>query len=185
MIVIGIDPGLRKTGFASYCTIKQRVVQVGVFEVSKKLAQRAAAKAMCEELKELPFDENELVVVESQEAAYAKNPQSIAMLSWIGGAAMQAATSAGCRVEFPAPAEWKGQVPKHIHQMRTYGRLGWEAKYNNVREDGRLNNGGKNSYAYPTKIPYDVLGAKDLNRSDWKEVGDAIGLALWGAKKCK
>lgn len=128
-------------------------------------------------LEEMPllFD---VVVVEGQEISYTArsggNPRSILFLATTaGGWLSQASDLATGKVLFPTPQKWKGTVPKRIHQSRIYKKLGIPSEV--VGKD-------KNAYARPVSTP-DVLGANELNKADWKHVGDAAGLALWGLEQ--
>lgn len=112
--------------------------------------------------------------VEDQEVSYTArtgaSPTSIIPLAQVAGAAF-----AGCGLPTgPAvmvkPGQWKGQVPKGIHQARICTRLGWPYRLA----------GGKEPYAVPdAPVVRSVPGADALNDGDWKHVLDAVGLALW------
>jgi len=69
---------------------------------------------------------------------------------------------AGDIARLVTPQEWKGTVPKNIHQARTYSRFGWEYKQ------------GK-SYSYPVGV------FPEINRSLWSDMGDSLGLALYAS----
>ena len=68
------------------------------------------------------------------------------------------------RIIIPEPFDWKGNIDKATHQARLYNELGWG--YKKI---------GK-KYAYPL---HPTIG-QDLNKGEWKHVGDAIGLYRWG-----
>ena len=181
MIIIGIDPDLHNTGIAGYCTKNNTVTFVDVLRVRKSASGRGttgrkAVLAMCNQAGNIPLDED-CVVVEGQEIAYTSksgaNPRDIMLLATVAGGFLAKAWADDARhVLFPPPNEWKGSVPKHTHQARIYDKLYWEFKKTGT---------SKTSYAYPTKGHEDVHGASTLNKGDWKHVGDAIGLAMWGA----
>lgn len=61
----------------------------------------------------------------------------------------------------PLPQDWKGQVPKKIHQARVLRRVG-------------LTPEGKADYCFP-KEKVGLLARV----SDWKHASDAVGLALY------
>jgi len=70
------------------------------------------------------------------------------------------------RILIPQPREWKGTVEKYIYQARMYQQLGWDYVQHK-----------KSNYSHP-KNP--TVG-KTINMGEWKHVGDAIGLMMWGA----
>lgn len=79
-------------------------------------------------------------------------------------------------VLIPMPFDWKGQTPKEINQARTFAHFGILYEIRGGRSD---------KYCVPSgcaKIAK-VKGAASLNDGDWKHVGDAAGLALWGARQ--
>lgn len=125
------------------------------------------------------------VCVEGQELVYTArsgaNPRDLAILANVSGALISEASHETNNILLPSPAEWKKQVPKAIHQARIYTTIGWE--FESVGKDK------KRGYCRPTSVPADLITGK-INKSDWKHIGDAIGLAQWastkieGAKTC-
>lgn len=111
------------------------------------------------------------VAVENQEISYSakdrKNPRSMLGVAQVAGAFV-GLLGRGRRVFFPMPQEWKGSVPKIIHQARTFSRLG--IPYASVKAQG--------GYCHPIH-----LSPWGLNKGDWKHVADAAGLALWARDK--
>lgn len=174
MIVLGIDPDLHSTALAGWDMKKRVVTFVGVIRVSEKLKGREAAVAMCQELAKYPLDDD-VVVIEGQEIRYTArkgaDPQDIVNLAVVAGGA---ASQAKGRVLMPSPSQWKGSIPKAVHQARVLGKLGWPSE--TVGRSTR-------AYTRPTGGFEGVLGAKDLGKEDWKHVVDAIGLAMWGGAK--
>lgn len=79
-------------------------------------------------------------------------------------------------VLIPMPFDWKGQAPKEINQARTFAHYG-------ILYEVRGGRSGK--YCVPSGCAKaaKVKGASSLNNGDWKHVGDAVGLALWGARQ--
>ena len=69
------------------------------------------------------------------------------------------------RIIIPQPREWKGSVPKSVYQARLYKQLGWG--YHKMK-----------TYTYPL---YPRVG-QNIKHTEWKHVGDAIGLMRWGAR---
>ena len=94
-------------------------------------------------------------------------PNDILLLGQIAGMAAGVCASnwPDKNIIIPTPSEWKGSVPKRVHQARVYDSLGWGYKQ-------------KTGYSVPRNP--DV--GKHLKSGEWKHVGDAVGLCLWGAK---
>lgn len=120
-----------------------------------------------------PLEDIAGFVVEGQEL-YAgagkgrtQNPRDIVFLSAVAGAILNRFHRAWPKATmyFPSPQEWKGSVPKDIHQARTCAALGWTYK----KAAG---------YCVP-EAPPTLIGAAALKKSDWKHVLDAIALARW------
>lgn len=115
--------------------------------------------------------------VEGQQIAYTHktgaNPQCLVDL------AVQAGVLAGLFgtldvpvIYIPTPQEWKGSVPKKIHQCRILKRLDWEYVMM-----------GK-SKPYPVPVDPEqhgdiIKGPDKINKSDWEDVTDSVALALW------
>ena len=178
MIVLGIDPDLHTTAIAGYCTLRKQVTLLSVVRVPPTFKDRSAAIKMCREVEGMLFDETR-VVVEGQSVRYTSkkgaNPQDIVHLAMVAGACIQRAEQDGAQeILCPLPSEWKGTVPKHIHQARILSELGWP--YETIGRSTK-------AYARPASGFEGVFGAETLNKGDWKHVVDAIGLAMWGAKK--
>ena len=118
--------------------------------------------------------------VESQDTSYtgrknAAQVSDIVTLSQVAGGVSlwlreaAAVRSLGILVK---PSAWKGSVPKGVHQCRTLRKLGIE--YTMM--------GGLSPYPVPRGLDDLVSGAK-LNKSDWKDINDSIGLALYAWEK--
>lgn len=69
------------------------------------------------------------------------------------------------------PTDWKGQTPKPINQARTL------AHYGIVFDRGK-------DYCTPggCAVAAKIEGSHKVNPGDWKHIGDALGLALHGAR---
>lgn len=188
MLTLGIDPDLHNTAVA--LVRDGRVEYVEVIRVDKKLKDADAVKAMCIEIgrwerNEPLFDPESVMgialdalVVEGQELYRGQtgNPADILRVGQVAGAAV------GCfsgdlhymagQAYLPQPKEWKGNVPKKIHQARICKRLNWPC-------DARAD--------YVVPRTGEVCGLPDISRhlkaADWKHVMDAIGLALWGEEQ--
>lgn len=128
----------------------------------------------------------------TQKAARGADPQDVANLGLAGGLAAGSISGALCaafpadacpRIEFmfPYPQEWKGSIPKDVHQRRTVAEIG-------------LSHELKKGFPIPQKKWWDhvsVFGetpaGKDpkLAAGDWKDILDSWGLALWARSKYK
>lgn len=114
-----------------------------------------------------------VIAIEVPEVSYTakmgRNPRDLMPLGMISSAfacyfQTDRSSSSPRPILFPYPSQWKGQVPKAVHQARIYTRLGWEYK---------RHGGDKTGYCAPI---HDRFGIK---QGDWKHAGDALGLALW------
>jgi hypothetical protein len=114
------------------------------------------------------------LIIEDQEIAYSArigvNPRSMIPLAQVAGMAAGAA-SYGLTddIEFVKPSVWKGSVPKHVQQARTFEKLGipfWTTD-------------GNEPYCIPTVA---IAGA-DFPDGLWKHVADAVGIALWAYER--
>jgi hypothetical protein len=176
MFVLGIDPDLHSTGWAVYDG--KEVVAVGCIKVPRKLTGMGAIGTMMMAAKgECWGGVVDVLVVEGQELylGNTKNTRSILDLALCAGTIMGVVyTGSGAKyVLCPKPAEWKGQVPKHIHHRRILDGLG--VAYALV-----------GTTVVPEKTSLHLLpGGATLKNGDWKHVTDAIGLAIWGAEKIK
>lgn len=192
---LGIDPDLHRTGLAvvaRQASGAPLLVAVGIVCVSPKLTGAEAVTAMASALqRELPpwlaylTAEGalpELGLVEAQRLVARpgmrhKRPDDIVRLAAVAGAALGPVAALLPRAAFVQAAQWKGQQPKPVNQARTYAALGLGA---------RVHGKGDGAYAQPVPLPSALLGAPGadrLNPGDWKHVGDALGIALFGLER--
>ena len=192
---LGCDPDTHACAIAVVdCT--GTPVFVRVVRVEKRYKHMDAALAMSQNLAladhnlalaDYSRNQDNLLAfaVEGQEIVYSAaqgvNPRSMLPVAVVAGAALQRFTHdwpEGCHTfSFPLPAQWKGQVPKQIHQARLCSALGWT--YETVGDNP------SDGYARPTEPEQykNVLGANTLGKTDWKHVLDAIGLARYAREK--
>lgn len=170
MIILGVDPDLHATSFVWLGS--NGVLDVRVARVPKKIVGDEAVDAMCDVLAGMDLLRTalpDLVVVEGQHIVRGekgtKNPVDILRLAQVAGAASCAARRAyrSTKTIRPTPAEWKGQVPKEVHQARVLRDQGW-----GTMEAGLA--------ALGTRWP-------EVTTREWLHVVDALGLAQWGRKK--
>lgn len=173
---IGVDPDLHYTAFALWDG--KQVIALWLAEATGR-TERAACMAMSQAIVDAQPDLQGLndcpvfaYAVEGQELYRGKgktrNPRDIMFLATVAGAALSYChdyfAGQDCVSFYPAPAEWKGQVPKDIHQSRTYANVGWESEK-------------RKGYAVPVDAPFEFTATR------WKHLGDAIGLAQWAGRQ--
>jgi hypothetical protein len=174
MVCLGIDPDTRYIALAM-CS-KNEVL--AVYSCHIKEVQKDDLEPMIKALRhhiiifmtQLNYDPlwPLRIIVEGQRIYPGDKiqPNDLIKLAQIGGAAagICADLYPTKKIIIPEPRQWKGSVPKAIHQARQFYKLGWGYKKTKT-------------YAYP--ISPNI--GKNLKQLEWKHVGDAIGLALWGA----
>lgn len=181
--VTGIDPDTHCLSFAylGYDTERRKLVElkVAVLKIAKGVTGKDAAQAMCQHpgLSEAVNRSGQYgaLVVEGQDSSYTGKTNNaltrdLIYLALVAGGTM--AVSKHDTVYHPKPHDWKGSVPKDIHQCRTMAKAGikYEMK------------GGKSRYPVPLQFDRFCLQA-NVNAGDWKDINDSIGLALWGLEK--
>jgi Holliday junction resolvasome RuvABC endonuclease subunit len=175
----GIDPDMH---CLPYVVLEDRedgskptIADIQLLRVSDKSKGQQAVTIMAHQLM-FGLKAREVVAsaVEAQEIYRNKtpNPKSILLLGNVAGAAIAAMSVVGQVVYFPEPKEWKKQVPKAIHQGRSYTKMGIE--YARIgKEDG---------YCLPAES-WRSMFFPHVKKADWKHVGDAIGLALYARER--
>lgn len=180
-VAIGIDPDLHNLGVG---IVEGDTAIFGrVLTVSRALKGKEAAVAMAHRIAtELPDIlrryRPDRAIVEAQMYYLGKSParpQDIIHLALVAGAATQAITS--FRVGEPVdldpvrlvyPRDWKGSVPKGIHQGRVCTALGIRFK--------------SKGPTVPVKVTdHEIF--KDMLAEQHSHVVDALGLALWSNEK--
>ena len=170
---MGIDPDMR---VYSSAIVK---VDEGGISLLRVYCGRGARGASPRELLNLaasmtcvPNERVDALAVEIPDARYAGRTNAARVQDLVLLAAMAGALSRDKSpdVRFVYPSEWKGQVPKDIHQRRTWDKLG--VRYAMA--------GGREKYPVPVLPDSKVLGT--FGRSDWKDISDSVGLALWMAE---
>ena len=117
------------------------------------------------------------IAVEGQNVTYTAgkgaNPQHIVDLAGTAGAilAVLSAFNPAADTYLPAPSEWKGTIPKSVHQCRMISNVGM--KYEKK--------GGQNTYPVPWRDQWigKVMGPDKINDGDWQDIADSVGLALY------
>lgn len=145
-MILGIDPG-KDTGWA-------------VLDDSGLLTMCGLGEPPRPALNTKPFD---LVVIERPKiynASTAKaNPDDIITLAICVGRYVERFTYSATKIKLPSPAEWKGQVPKAIHNARVLSVLTMHELHN--------------------------AGLSDTPKGKHHNVIDAIGIAKWAFRTCR
>ena len=191
----GVDPDSHKTGIALLAEDQDNQVRpifMGSVDVPRKVKGAACVVAngmlagrdlhpLFQITDRLAYQGDFIpVVLESQEIIFGhtRKPSSIVQLAQITGALAVTFTASSRKnsVYFRTPKEWKNSRPKHIDQGRSYKRLG--IPFEVV---------GKNNSRYcvptaPAPQWSDEMKKKfnDIKKTEWKHIGDAIGLAWYG-----
>ncbi len=188
---IGVDPDLHATAMALVRGVEGGLAQVQavhVFRGEKTFKGHDAILDMIDELLMVPdvlhhwgVDPQAIVRVAIERPSLVRRvgvrkharPDDIVNLTMVAGAAafsLQASLDRGT-LFLPHPSEWKGQVPKRVHQARMWRSL--HVTY-------ELRGSDTNGYV----VPMGLLQSCNIERdSEWKHASDAVGLALWGLEQ--
>lgn len=176
---LGIDPDMHDMPVAEVDEAG-KLIEIHLMRVPKSITGREALIEMTSQIHKscIRFQEYEAITVEGQEwyqfgPSKTKNPKSIGFLATVAGGALTAFGGCGaCRKYFPTPQEWKGSVPKQIHQARVLARMGVEYE--------KTTNQHGTGYCFPKGF---AIGSIKLSKGDWKHAVDAIGLAQYGREQ--
>lgn len=175
-IILGIDPDTHHTALvlASAAEIHQVYVVRSRSDDSDESASLQMIRNLAPAFEALA-GKADGIVVEGQQIYTGKavaSTDSIISLAHVAGALVAYAnrTFPDKPILVPKPSQWKGNVPKQVHHARIYSHYGIE--FSTTAD-----------YCYPTgcatasRIP----GFGKTKKADWKHLGDAVGMALWGA----
>lgn len=191
-LIVGIDPSVTRPAFAALDS-KRCVDWLGLIRSGGERTGREGVVDCCELIARFtpPADvirRTSAVVVESQQSyAYGperSKPDDLIKLATISGACLARWMQLCPKATFllPTPFDWKKQVPKRVHQARFLGRLGIGYTAHGTPRKGYC------EPVFPQKqLPsldrittLAAKGKQEPNPGDWKEISDAIGLALFG-----
>ena len=183
MLFAGADPDLRVISIA-YVDIEGKMVGFFLYRYPSK--ERNIARS-------------ELLNWAVHTAAFCRHPSMLACVEYpriipttpnrqslVELAVVSGSLAGNLDAQVVLPMEWKGSIPKNIHQARVYATQGWDSKQ--VKTNGT-------KYAYPigeayqkhlnncwTIVDGELIEAgieKSLPNSMWKDLGDSLGLAVY------
>lgn len=179
---VGADPDLHNTAVVRLvldpATLKPVVTDRFILSVSAKVKGTEAVQETLALTNDIQMRADHMVfAVEGQDITYTvrkgANPKDLLRIAQVAGGVYGALVRGLDRPPYdtkgymPLPREWKGSIPKHIHQARICKRMGWEYSLA----------GGKEPYCVPRgDLPRSLTGISD---GKWKHLLDAVGLALW------
>lgn len=185
-VYIGIDPDLRCIVAAAIDAYDGKPLGLNIVRIKKSErgsrlrpdpvipAVKGCQGIVQDLLKRLGHPNVAGAAVEGQEvvssARRGANPGDILKLGQVAGALASECLYETRNVLLPAPAHWKGQVPKDVHHRRLCSGFGWSYE---------------NRAGYVEPIGHDLLvveGCK-MNSGDWKHGMDSFGLAKWSRDK--
>lgn len=180
-LALGVDPDTRGTGFAIVQLHEGKFTPIlmGVIETQDPGA-RGIDAVLAQIRQPLPHQLLGVLAhcgwaaIEFQQNYRngKARPDDLSLLSAISGA-WASIPPPMCEVMMPKPAQWKGTVPKGIHQKRTISKLdGWDFE----------DRGAKDA---PLPLPPDGLSISGIQEHHWKEIVDAIGLAIWALERAE
>jgi hypothetical protein len=176
---LGCDPDLHILSIAVVRTDGKKPELDAIYLTKTKGSKGEAAvldilsKPLFEGSKPVLFFGDCAVAVESQDVSYTGRTNSarvsdlVSLAQVAGGVCSRLMVLAPRTMLLVKPQAWKGSQPKRINQCRTMRKLGLE--YTMM--------GGLDPYPVPLGIDHLVHGDK-LNKGDWKDINDSIGLAL-------
>lgn len=155
--IIAIDPGTRLCGWAFFddgVPLSAGVVKAAGVGRGATLAARACS--MADQITDHMYGEVDFVVVE-RPLIYPDTKErdsdmmDLAVAAGVVGGWVAEAAGLGAQLVMPTPREWKGTIPKPIHNERTKAKC-------------------------PAAV---ALVESTVPKSQQNHVWDAVGLALW------
>lgn len=186
MIFIGIDPAADGLAIAAITdTPKLQLIAVAAYggpergvDAIQALHLPTRLPAFWSALVTLTSASIDAVAVEDQEIVYSSkegaNPRDLLPVTRMAGAAIGYFAPFVKHIFNPTGSAWKGQLPKRVNQGRTYTELG-------IQFETTTNKNPNDRYCVPLNFPFTIIG--NANKADWRDIGDAAGLALHARKQ--
>ena len=162
----GIDPDTKNTAIA-IITEDGRLYDWAIVKTPSKVKGEEALPYLAKAFKSVALPYCAVCCVEGQRIYRNSQaaPNTIITLANAAGVCLSWAVDNADKVCLAAPQEWKGTVPKPIHQARILRKAGWGAKK-------------KSGYSVPILQDSQIDGPiGKIKDSEWKHLVDAIGLA--------
>ncbi len=176
--IYAVDPDLHYTSLIGL-DARGGMIALGQTEVPRSLTGSRAAVALDRELRTHAEGESgaalparRILVIEDQRSYKGgKNTQSLIYLSRAAGIALSVFSQLlkPTHTLFVVPDEWKGSVPKEIHQERIVARSGLPAV--------------KKGYKFKIEWPKPFEWARDLPATTQSHAIDALGIARWALER--
>lgn len=168
-LTIGVDPDCDTTAWA--IADKKSIRAVGIIRGGLRELVVGLEAAVSPWGPQRAVVEGQVIYPGSKES-----PNDIVKLARFAGFSAGILAFLGLPVLIPMPFDWKGQTPKEINQGRTFATFG-------ILYEIRGGRSGKYCVPSGCAVAAQIRGSAGLNEGDWKHVGDAAGLALWGARQ--
>lgn len=186
---LGIDPGVREVAWVviSESSIVDSGVVENIYPSSRRRdLQRIGAVEMAHDAaadisRRLDLSKLSSATVEGQQLYQGSNvdPLDLILLAQVAGACLGAvaATCSLVHLFSPSPREWKGTVPKKIHQGRLLRRYGYPYAVGAPKS--------REPYCYPADGRHfpSTDQSDGFRQTDYKHLVDALGLAEWGMRQ--
>jgi hypothetical protein len=171
MIALGIDPDTSDTAFAWWD--EQGPMDIVVAHVVRRKGVKRSLMQTAHAIKNASSTSGvSIAAVEGQQQDRRRTgKRDLFTLAQVAGLCIGfvADRYPNAQLLVPRPDEWKGQLPKRVHQARLYEELGWGYEQSDT-------------YAVPVRVP-DRFAS--ITRGQWKHAGDALLLARWAYEQAR
>lgn len=169
MLFIGCDPDTKHSAYA-VVDEEGKVVDAYTIESDGSISDLVSKHAYDIKMNLWSTDGQDAIAYIEGQVVYKNdaksNPADLIKLARASGVSAMYLAQITNDITVLDPIQWKGTVPKHIHQARILKELGYESE--NIQAKG-------SAYCIPT------VNFLNLTKTQYKHVIDAIGLAL----KCR